>query len=53
MKFRDRATAAQVLGVAVILGLLAVEPLSGGTFAEELNGVRLLEEMQNVFINLA
>ena len=53
MKFRDRAAAAQVLGVVLILGLLAVEPLSGGTFAEELNGVRLLEEMQNVFINLA
>src|SRR5437016_14651340 len=53
MTFRDRAVASQALGVAVILGLLAVEPLSGGTFAEELNGVRLLEEMQNVFINLA
>src|SRR5438093_5202569 len=53
MKFRDRAAAAQVLGVALILGLLAVEPFSGRTFAEELNGVRLLEEMQNVFINLA
>ncbi len=53
MKFRDRAVASQVLGVVLILGLLAVEPFSGGTFAEELSGVRLLEEMQNVFINLA
>src|SRR5207245_2608886 len=53
MTFRDRAVASQALGVVLILGLLAVEPFSGGTFAEELNGVRLLEEMQNVFINLA
>src|SRR5437899_137162 len=53
MTFRDRAVASQVLGVVLILGLLAVEPFSGRTFAEELNGVRLLEEMQNVFINLA
>src|SRR5438445_4560701 len=53
MTFRDRAVASQVLGVILILGLLAVEPFSGRTFAEELNGVRLLEEMQNVFINLA
>src|SRR5213593_616996 len=53
MTFQDRAVASQVLGVVLILGLLAVEPFSGGTFAEELNGVRLLEEMQNVFINLA
>src|SRR5947208_2030171 len=53
MTFRDRAAASQVLGVVLILGFLAVEPFSGRTFAEELNGVRLLEEMQNVFINLA
>src|SRR5947209_17516342 len=53
MTFRDRAAASQVLGVVLILGFLAVEPFSGGTFAEALNGVRLLEEMQNVFINLA
>src|SRR3989442_13549506 len=53
MTFRDRAVASQALGVVLILGLLAVEPFSGGTFAEDLNGVRLLEEMQNAFINLA
>src|SRR5947208_4094265 len=53
MTFRDRAAASQVLGVVLILGFLAVEPFSGGTFAEELNGVRLREEMQNVFIILA
>src|SRR5207245_9249265 len=49
----DRAVASHVLGVVRSLGVVAVEPFSGRTFAEELNGVRLLEEMQSVFINLA
>src|SRR3989442_500469 len=53
MMFRDRSAAYQALGVVLILGLLTVEPFPGRTFAEELNGVRLLEEMQNAFINLA
>src|SRR5207245_3101349 len=42
-----------VLGVVLILGFLTVTPFSGATFAEELTGIRLLEEIQNVFINLA
>src|SRR5712692_8526541 len=53
MMFRDRSVAYQVLGVVLILGLLTVTPFSGVTFAEELTGIRLLEEIQNVFINLA
>jgi len=53
MKFRDRSMTSRVLGVVFILGLLAGEPFAGVTFAEELTGVRLLEEIQNVFTNLA
>ncbi len=53
MKFRDRSVTYQVFGVVLILGLLAGEPFAGVTFAEELTGVRLLEEIQNVFTNLA
>src|SRR5256712_5811688 len=53
MMFRDRSVAYQVLGVVLILGFLTVTPFSGATFAEELTGIRLLEEIQNVFINLA
>ena len=53
MTFRDRSVASQVFGVVLILGLLTGTPFSGVTFADELTGVRLLEEMQNVFINLA
>src|SRR5213083_240457 len=53
MMFRDRSAAYQVLGVVLILGFLTVTPFSGATFAEELTGIRLLEEIQNVFINLA
>src|SRR5438876_2412024 len=53
MTFRDRSAAYQVLGVVFILGLLTGTPFSGVTFAEEPTGVRLLEEIQNVFITLA
>src|SRR5712692_327874 len=53
MTFRDRSVAYQVIGVVLLLGLLTGTPRSGVTFAEELTGVRLLEEIQNVFINLA
>jgi len=53
MKFRDRSVTYKILGVVFILGLLAGEPFAGVTFAEELTGVRLLEEIQNVFTNLA
>src|SRR6266852_222208 len=53
MTFRDRSVVYQVLGVVLLLGLLTGTPISGVTFAEELTGVRLLEEIQNVFINLA
>src|SRR5438105_14615067 len=53
MTFRDRSMASQVFGVVLIVGLLTGTPFSGVTFADELTGVRLLEEMQNVFINLA
>ena len=53
MKFRDRSVTYQALGVVLILGLLTGGPLAGVTFAEELTGVRLLEEIQNVFTNLA
>src|SRR6266571_3108117 len=53
MMFRDRSAAYQVLGVVLILGLLTVTPFSGVTFADELTGIRLLEEIQNVFITLA
>src|SRR5437879_11701336 len=53
MMFRDRSVAYQVLGVVLILGFLTVTPFSGATFAEELTGIRLLEVIQNVFINLA
>ena len=53
MTFRDRSVASQVFGVVLILGFLTGTPFSGVTFADELTGVRLLEEMQNVFINLA
>src|SRR5438105_12433815 len=53
MTFRNRSVASQVFGVVLILGLLTGTPFSGVTFADELTGVRLLEEMQNVFINLA
>src|SRR3989454_7725690 len=53
MMFRDRSVAYQVLGVVLILGLLTGTPFSGVTFADELTGIRLLEEIQNVFITLA
>src|SRR5207247_5997106 len=53
MMFRDRSAAYQVLGVVLLLGFLTVTPFSGVTFADELTGIRLLEEIQNVFINLA
>jgi serine protease Do len=53
MTVRDRSVAYQLLGVILLLGLLTGAPFSGVTFAEELTGVRLLEEMQNVFVNLA
>src|SRR5439155_19617341 len=53
MTFQDRFMARQVLGVVLILGLLTGTPSSGVTFADELTGVRLLEEIQNVFISLA
>ncbi|HZC68576.1 MAG TPA: Do family serine endopeptidase [Nitrospirales bacterium] len=53
MKFRDSSVAYQVLGVVLIFGLLVVEPFAGVPFAEELNGIRLLEEIENVFISLA
>src|SRR2546422_1540005 len=53
MMFRDRSAAYQALGVVLILGLLTGTPFSGVTFADELTGIRLLEEIQNVFITLA
>src|SRR5207244_12978902 len=53
MMFRARPGAYQCVGVGLILGFLTVTPFSGATFAEELTGIRLLEEIQNVFINLA
>src|SRR2546427_5781839 len=53
MMFRDRSAAYQALGVVLILGLLTGTPFSGATFAEELTSIRLLEEIQNVFITLA
>jgi serine protease Do len=53
MTFRDRPVHEQVVRVVLLLGLLVGAPFSSATFADELTGIRLLEEIQTVFIALA
>lgn len=54
MKVRDRHMRQRRLGWAVLTSLLLFEPFLGiSTAAEELSGLRLLEEIQSVLVTLA